>query len=541
MQNRAESVPETVPSPREVATADPSVASPPETVTGTVVWHREHLRIADQPAVAAAAARSDRILPLFVFDPAFYTDRGLACDSRIDFLHDCLSDLDRQYRECGPEDTGGLTLAHGDPVEILERFAEAGWDVFAARSPTGRYGLDRDERARDRCRVRFVSGDGLVRGTDRPRENWQEQVESWLAEEQYTWDPETVAIDTLDTGVTIDGIDDHYGLDPQKTMVPDGGTDEAREQLVEFVDRIADYPGNISSPVDARGGTSGLSPYLRFGCLSVRQVFQYVSETVPDSRGTQMFVSRLFWNLHYRQKLEDWPGWLDTACNPELQGFNADRHDPELVQAWKDGRTGYPMVDASLRCLRETGWLNFRMRALGVSFYYHILQQPWLIGADHYHEHLIDSVAAINYTQWQYQCGLVGKPTLRLYNPIKQVEDQDPEGEFVRRWVPELEDLPAEHLPRPEKTPLAVQEDCGVRIGEEYPYPIVEYEAAKERFWNRYETVKPKAAARLAEEEVARRASLSGGFDAARSIAEEYGDTSADDDGAGQTSLGAFD
>lgn len=163
---------------------------------GTVVWHREDLRIADNPALAAATATdaqsepvngdgSDerdgadaRILPLFVFDPAFYDDRGMACDGRVEFLHDSLRDLDRQYRDVG---ASGVTYAHGDPIEILSRFVDAGWDVVATDGPTGRYGLRRDERARERLGVRFVDGDGLVRNEERPRRKWKESVESWLA------------------------------------------------------------------------------------------------------------------------------------------------------------------------------------------------------------------------------------------------------------------------------------------------------------------------------------------------------------------------
>jgi deoxyribodipyrimidine photo-lyase len=489
--------------------------------TGTVVWHREHLRIDDQRAVAAAAARADAILPVFVFDPAFYGERGLACDSRIDFLHDCLRDLDSQYRAVAD---AGLTYAHGDPITVLRRFQQAGWDVVTQHTPTGRYGLERDERAAE-AGVEFVDGDGLVRDRDDSRAQWQEDVTAWLEAEQYDWDPSSVTVAELDTGVTVDRIDDVYDLDPTKEVTRTGGTSAARDRLASFLPTLPDYPGNISSPLDAREGTSGLSPYLRFGCLSVRQVYQHVVANAPESRGREMFCSRLFWNLHYRQKLVDWPGWLDEAVNPELRAFNGDRHDPELVAAWKRGETGFPMVDASMRCLRETGWLNFRMRALCVSCYYHLLQQPWWVGADYFHEHLLDSVAAINYTQWQYQCGLVGKPTLRLYNPVKQVREQDPDGEFVRRWVPELAPLPDEHLPRPEKTPISVQMECGVEIGEDYPYPVVEYESAKAEFWSRYDRVKPRAAARLADETVARRASLSGGREAAERIAAEYGAT----------------
>ncbi len=532
-------VPTAVPPPRECVERDNTGSVAGSEVSGAVVWHREALRIRDHPAVTAATNDADVVLPLFVFDPGFYGDDGLACDARVRFLHECLFDLDDRY-DTASAGNAGLTYAHGDPVPVLDAFSNAGWTVFASRTPTGRYGLKRDRAAAD-LGVRFVSGDGLRRGVERTRDGWSDHVEAWFEDDQYEPSLEGTVLTSTDTGVTVEDVETWYGTDPEKSRVPDGGTTVAREKLETFVGRLEDYPGNISSPLDAREGCSGLSPYIRFGCLSTRQVYQYVQEHAEPGRGREMFTSRLFWNRHYNQKLEDWPGWLDTAVNPELEGFNRDTHDPDLVAAWKEGRTGYPMVDAAMRCLRETGWLNFRMRAMAASAYFHLLQQPWEVGADWYHHHLIDSDAAINYTQWQSQAGLVGKPTLRLYNPRKQVRDQDPEGEWIRRWVPELEGLPPEHLPQPEKTPPNVQAACGVSIGEgpdaDYPRPVVEYEAAKERFWRRYEDVKADAAARLADEEVAKRASLSQGVAGARAIADKYG---TEPESGTQTDLTAF-
>ncbi|TKX58346.1 deoxyribodipyrimidine photo-lyase/cryptochrome family protein [Halorubrum sp. ASP1] len=516
-----------------------SLSRPDDADPGTVVWHRSDLRIADHPAVAAAADESDRILPLFVFDPGFHDARGAACDARIAFLHDCLRDLDRQYRDV---DGAGLTYAHGDPIEVLSRFVDAGWDAVTSATATGRYGRRRDERARERLGVEFVDGDGLVRDADRPRADWSDRVEAWLAAEPFDWDPRSVAVERVETGITPERVADAYGVEPTKTRVPTGGREAGRERLHAFTEEIAEYPGSISSPVDARDGTSGLSPYLRFGCLSVREVHRHVDERAPDGRGKSMFVSRLYWNRHYTQKLLDWPGWLDRAVNPVYEEFNRDRHDPDLVAAWKDGETGFPMVDASMRCLRETGWLNFRMRALCASVYFHILQQPWRIGADHFYEHLIDGDPAINYTQWQSQCGLVGRPGLRLYDPRKQIRDQDPDGEFVSRWVPELAPLPAAHLDAPEKAPLAVQREVGVRIGETYPYPVVDYEAARSEFRERYGAAYPAAAERLGEEAIARRASLSGGLGAAESIAADHGEPDTDPGtGSAQAALDEFE
>ena len=515
---------------RLVDTTPPAEAIPDAT-DGCVVWHRRQLRTQDHPALAYAAREYDTILPLFVFDPHFYGDDSLACDARIRFCHESLVDLDEQYATHGVR----LSYAHGDPIEILSRFSAAGWGIVATADPTGRYGLQRDNAAAADCDVTFVDGDGLRRNCEDPREGWSDAVEDWFTDDQYTWDPESVSLASVETALSPDRIESTYGIDPRKTDVPPGGTEAARDRLRLFSDAIGSYPGNISAPVDAKSGTSRLSPHLRFGCLSIREVYQYVQDNA-SGRGKQMFISRLYWNRHYNQKLEDWAGWMDRAVNPAMEGFYADSHDPELVDAWKQGQTGYPMVDASMRCLAETGWLNFRMRAMCASFLCDLLAQPWKPGADWFYYHLIDADPAINYTQFQTQAGMVGVNTMRVYNPRKQVRDNDPDGEFIREWVPELAALPVDHLARPEKTPLHVQDDCGVVVGETYPYPVVEYEAARRRCLDRLEAVQPDAEQALHIPEVARRASLSR---RGRSMGAND-DSSTDEKSTTQSSLSAF-
>jgi deoxyribodipyrimidine photo-lyase len=258
-----------------------------------------------------------------------------------------------------------------------------------------------------------------------------------------------------------------------------------------------------------------------------------------------MFISRLYWNKHYNQKLADWHGWMDTAVNPVLEGFHSDTHDADRVAAWKHGQTGYPLVDASMRCLKETGWLNFRMRAMCASFLCDLLQQPWKIGADWFYYHLLDADPAINYTQFQLQAGVDGTNMMRIYNPRKQVRDNDADGEFIHQWVPELRDLPPKYLDQPEKTPVSVQNNCGVSIGDDYPYPIVEYEAARERILTKMQQVKEKAQRALQHPEVNRRASLSqrGGTTTTEDIddIDSVTDPESTDTGAtGQSSLQQF-
>ena len=544
-----------IPAPEELCEAG-------EATTGCVVWHRKHLRTEDHRALATAVAENDVVCPLFVFDPTFYRDGGLACDARIRFLHEAVTSLDRLYGATPVDavdttaqasidrldetavslqtaadtartgalktsDTPGLTVGYGDPVTLSSRFVDRGWSVVTMATPTSRYGYRRDEQVRQRCgdAVTFVSGDGLVRNEEWPRSEWQSRAESWLTGDQQEpsfTESETARV-AIDTGVTPACVDDAFDITPAKEQVPTGTHRKATTRLRTFINNIRSYPDNISAPQAARDGTSGLSPYLNFGLLSVRQVYQYVTDNAPACRGRNMYIDRLYWNLHYNQKLADWPGWTDRAVNPVLAGFNEDTHDPTLVDAWKDGQTGFPMVDAAMRCLRRTGWLNFRMRAMCSSFFTHILQQPWWIGADWYHHHLIDSDAGINYTQWQSQAGLIGKPSQRVYNPRKQVRDHDPTGEWITKWVPELSPLPAEFLDRPERAPLSVQADCGVQVGNEYPYPVVDFEARRETFWDRYERHRPAAAQALGRPEIAKRASFSSGYDGAQAIAAEYG------------------
>ncbi len=554
-----------------------------EAGTGYVVWHRKHLRLTDHRALSRAIAEGDAVCPLFVFDPAFYSGDGLACDARIRFLHEAVASLNRLYAAApkrsvlhttthsttsltestpagsrpsaaatgagrheaslGSADESGLTVGFGDPVDLLSRFVDRGWSVLTMATPTSRYGHRRDERVRAACgdAVTFVSGDGLVRDREWPRADWQSHVEDWLTASPHTpaWDDHDTVRLTIETGVTPAAIDDKFDIAPAKAQVPPGTHRAATTRLREFVDQVPAYPTNISAPQDAREGTSGLSPYLNFGLLSIRQAYQHVLDNAPSCRGRSMFTDRLVWNMHYNQKLSDWPGWTERAVNPVFEGRNEDRHDPELVAAWKNGETGFPMVDAAMRCLRRTGWLNFRMRAMCASFFTHILHQPWWIGADWYHHHLIDSDVGINYTQWQSQAGLIGKPSQRVYNPRKQVRDHDADGVWITRWVPELQPLPSQFLARPERTPLAVQQECGVTVGEDYPSPVVDFEARRQAFWTRHERRRSDAARELRRPEIAKRASFSGGYGAAQAIADEYGRDGTED--GTQLSLGEID
>jgi deoxyribodipyrimidine photo-lyase len=493
-------------------------------VSDHVVWHRSDLRVPDNAPVAAAAEAAgdgDRVLPVFVFDPRYYGDRGLSCDARLEFMHECLASLAEQYRERDSD----LALLYGDPRDRLPALLDGLDDprVYVTRDVTARYGRDRDDQLLDGdglpCAVEAFDPGGIVRdppptpeSVDGPpsRDGWADQCRGYLTDDLHPA-PDGLPGTPIESDVTIGEVAARHAVDPDKDpeVRPRGGRPAAQDRLDGFVQRLPDYPRNVAPPAAAERHASRLSPYLTFGVLSTREVYQRVRRC-PETRGRSMFTSRLFWNHHYRQKLADWPGWMDRAVNPVFRGLYRGEHDPELEAAWREGRTGFPMVDAAMRALVETGFTNFRMRAMCASVFCYILSEPWCRGADFMYHHLLDAEPGINHPQWQSQTGHVGAHPVRVYDPAKQVREYDPDGEYVRKYVPELADLPDEHLPRPEKAPLPVLDEAGVELGEDYPYPVVDYEARAQRAREQFARLDDRAREALFDDpRTLRRASLS--------------------------------
>jgi deoxyribodipyrimidine photo-lyase len=504
-------------------------------MTAAVVWHRADLRVADNPALAAAATASERsagdtstdgdvddppsTAPVFVVDPAFFAD-GLACDARLEFLLESLVDLDDQYRDRG----SALAVGVGDPVDVLPAAANA-FDatVHWNHHTTARYGRDRDRRVRDALGDRAIAhdADAIRRDVDDPRDGWSDHAEAYMTADPVE-PPDAFDSNPLlerpvpsDTGSfhpatdpILDRIRDRFDVEPEKPDVQRGGRTPAVRRLDHFVGALEDYPGRISSPSASRTGTSRLSPYLALGCLSVREVYQAVQRS-PHDRGRDMFTDRLYWNQHFRQKLEDWPAATDRAINPVMRGLHRSRHDPDLVDAWRRGETGYPLVDASMRCLVETGHLNFRMRALVATFHCHVLQEWWKPGADFMYYHLLDADAGINYEQWQMQANLTGVHPVRVYDPAKNQREHDPDGAFVRAHVPELRPVPDASLAEPWTMSRAEQADCGVHLGDDYPRPVVDFDHRASDTRDRYARLADRARDALEAPEIRRRASLS--------------------------------
>ena len=457
-----------------------------------IVWHRNDLRAYDNRAVS----ESKEAFPVYIFDPE-WLNHDLVSDQRIEFVLESLKDLNRQYTDLGTH----LTLLHGDPEERLEDLSK-NYDIFFNRD-ANQFKQAREKRLRKNYRGFSQS----ATTNNIKRKNWNSKISEYFSSASYS-PKDNLSTPSIESEVTLEEIKKRYDVHSEKEKFGRGGRKEALNRLSSFRDKIEDYSSSISSPIRAEASTSHLSPYIRYGCISVREVYQEIDKC-KSSRSKKMFLDRIVWQKHFQRKIEANPKLFEEAINPVYRGLNEDNYEKEQVEAWKNGKTGYPLVDASMRALVETGWLNFRMRAMCASFFSYILKQWWKTGADFFYKHLIDADVAINYYQWQMQSGLIGVHANRIYNPTKQVKENDPDGEFIRKYVPELRPVPDKFIAEPWNMPEKVQEKCGVEINRNYPEPVVNYDREARKAREFFKRKAPEAYSAFEEDEVWKKACLS--------------------------------
>ncbi len=458
-----------------------------------IVWYKRDLRV-DDHAPLAEAARHGPVLPLYVAEPSLWHAPD-ASARHWQFIQTSLTHLRARLAALGQP----LIVRTGELPNVLNKLHNTlGPFTLWAHQETGNaLTYARDLRVIDWCRTHSIAfherrQHGVRRGV-RHRHGWANAFEALMTATQATAPTALPPIPNLDPGPIPTATD--LGLDPSAIGDKDqhGGSDAAHRLLHSFLhDRAAAYQRQMSKPLASRRSCSRLSPHFAFGTLSIRQAYQATQQRLQDlhalppgqrgpwARALQAFTSRLYWNSHFIQKLETEPRLEHESLVPLADTLRPDVH-PDRLAAFLTAETGYPLVDACLRCVQATGYLNFRMRALLVSFAAHDLWLPWQAFHDALARWWIDYEPGIHLSQLQMQSGTAGNRTLRLYNPTKQGQDHDADGTFTRMWLPELARVPDAFLFTPWLMPLAVQEQAGCRIGTDYPHPLVQHEAAARR------------------------------------------------------------
>ena len=448
-----------------------------------IVWFKRDLRITDHRPLVEAVQRG-RVLPLYIIEPSLIAARDFD-SAHWSFIRESLIDLREALAQRGQP----LVVRIGEAIDVLSSFAANGPVAIWSHEETGNWHTyQRDRHFRRWTREAGIErhelpSNGVIRRLA-SRDDWSRIREERLSGSVLPAPERLIPIGGIDPG-HIPTIAD-LGLPPDRrtTAMQRGGERTAREVLSSFLDdRGLGYRGGISSPITAEHACSRLSPYLAWGNLSTRQVLvalreRMVTATPRWAASLRAFESRLHWRCHFIQKLEDEPEIEFRNFVRAYDGLREAEFDETLFSAWQRGETGYPMIDACLRMLVATGWLNFRMRSMVTAFAAYDLWLHWEQPAQWLARQFLDYEPGIHYPQIQMQSGTAGHATIRLYNPVKQGQDQDPTGAFVRRWIPALRRVPDSFVHAPWLLPREQQESAECVIGRDYPAPIVDHQQA---------------------------------------------------------------
>lgn len=450
------------------------------------MWFKKDLRITDH-APLTLASRQGAVLCVYVYEPDIVHHPEFD-SSHLTFINQSLAELDANLRERGSQ----LVYRVGDVIDVFRQLADA-YDIsdLWSHQETGHaVSFARDKRVARWAKARGIRWheipqQGVVRGlTDRKQwaQRWHEHVR-----EAVIPTPERITSPRVNSGRLQ--LEPDLGLPLNQKDVQAGGEHVARDLLASFLTtRGRTYQRAMSSPVTAFDACSRLSPHLTFGTISLRTAWQQAKDKRSELqqekqhgaaidptwfKAIHAFSSRLRWRDHFIQRLEREPDMEFHNLNRAYDGLREDAFNQDYFDAWCTGKTGFPMVDASMRALLAGSWINFRMRAMLVSFASYYLWLHWRETGVFLARHFIDHEPGIHWSQFQMQSGVTGINTVRIYSPAKQVHDHDPTGIFIRRFVPELANVPDEYLAEPHTMPPLLQSMVGCEIGKDYPAPIV--------------------------------------------------------------------
>ncbi len=448
-----------------------------------IVWFKRDLRTLDNISLEIAANSSNPVLFIYLFEPSVmnYPDY----DSRhLRFIYESLLDIEKKFKSYSLK----LNLLKCEAQEFFEEISKKYNvnQVLSYQEIGNNLTFERDMYLLDffkKNNIKWIQHktNGVIRGL-KSRKDWKKK---WVDEMN-----SKISLSDLNlidkTEVDIPKKIKSYSLNinNDKNFQP-GGETYAWMYINSFLkERHKGYTKNISSPINSRTSCSRLSPYITYGNVSSKQVYQFFSKS--KNRDIRSFLSRLQWRCHFMQKFDDEPSMefdnINTAYNSIRNEYNKD-----IISKWKEGKTGIPIIDACMRCLDKTGYLNFRMRAMIVSFAAFNLWQNWKNFSHFLARKFLDYEPGIHYSQIQMQSAVTGINTVRIYNPIKNSVLLDPDGQFIKKWVSVLKFIPKEYIHEPWKMTKIEQEMYNFSINENYFSPIIDIEksrkSASEKIW----------------------------------------------------------
>ncbi len=464
-----------------------------------IVWIKRDIRSQDHEPLAFAENETIPYILIYLFEPTLMQHKATSL-RHLQFQYHSIKKMNIASKQTGKY----ITVFHAN-AQVVFAFLNLTFDIkkIVSYQESGiKLTWDRDKWVANFCKTNDIAWiefqkDGVIRGL-KTRKDWDKR---WFG---------TICGSIIQNKISVNclSIEHEYRLQENllnelenyPTSYQPAGEQAAWQYLVSFVSgRGSTYHKHISKPSESRTSCGRLSPYLAWGNISIRQVYQFIKNH-ESYRGAKFaydgMLTRLRWHCHFIQKFE-------MECEYEYRCINRGYESLEhannlaLLGAWKAGKTGFPLVDACMRCLLATGWINFRMRAMLVSVLCHHFDIDWRMGVHHLSQLFLDYEPGIHYPQIQMQAGTTGINTVRMYNPLKQSLDHDTQGNFIKKWVPELLNLPSTLVHEPWKLSLLEQELYEIKIGTDYPLPAVVLEEAgreaRDKIWGHRKNDEVKA------------------------------------------------
>ena len=427
-----------------------------------IVWFKRDLRVHDHEPLFRAS-KLNKIIPLYIIETDLWKQPDLS-DRHYEFLIDSLRDLNFSLKNLGQE----LIIRVGNAEQVFSNLIKehAVENIWSHEETWNNWTYQRDLKLKrlftsKNIKWHEIHVNGVFRGLN-DRKLWTSMFYQEMEKIPYEKPDKLNSIDILSE--TLPSADDLGIKSIECPYRQRGGEREAQNVLNSFLKlRSLDYSKNISSPTHSHETCSRLSTYLAFGNISLKQIFYYTKTAINafkdgedyannmNLRSINAFKNRLRWRSHFIQKLEDQPNIENQNLHDAYNDIRDGYFNEDLYHAWQEGQTGFPLIDACMRSLINTGWINFRMRAMLVSFASNNLWMDWRKFAHHLSNIFTDYEPGIHYSQIQMQSGTTGINTIRIYNPIKQSYDQDKDGIFIKKWVRELQNCPVEYIHEPWK------------------------------------------------------------------------------------------